>query len=109
MFSPDQFNAFFEEMISQLGGSEQLNPGRSSCHKDESKKDQPLPPSSVLAIAGLLAGVLRVGSILIASDQTIQIRLDGSVKKKSDLAKMMDKIGAMPFDAVARAMLERLK
>lgn len=109
MFSPDQFNAFFEQLISQLGEGNQVNPGRSSCHKDESKKGQPLPPSSVLAIAGLLAGVLKVGSILISSDQTIEIRLDGSVKKRSDLAKMMDKIGAMPFDAVVKAMLERLK
>jgi hypothetical protein len=45
---------------------------------------------------------------LVDRDQIVQIVLEGSLKKKTELEKMLDEIGSMPFDEVVKAMLERL-
>lgn len=67
-----------------------------------------LTPSNAIVVAGILGGVLDVNSILVDREQTVQIILIGSLKRKTELEKMMDKIGSMPFDDVVKAFLDRL-
>lgn len=57
-----------------------------------------LNPSELLVIAGLIGGVLEVDSVLVDRDQTVQIILSGSLKRKTQLDMMMEQIGKMPFD-----------
>ncbi len=57
---------------------------------------------------GLLAGVLEVQSVLIDRDQIVDILLEGSLKRKTRLDKMLDEIGDMPFDEVLEAIMGRV-
>ena len=79
------------------------------CNSDGNQMNSALPPSHLLVIAGILSGALDVISVLVNKNQVIEIVLAGSLRKKTDLEKMMDKIGSHPFDEVVRAMLDRLK
>jgi len=67
----------------------------------------PITPQRALVILGLLLGTLEVNSVLVNRDQTVQIFLQGSLKRKTRLEKIMDEIGALPFDEVIRAILGR--
>ncbi len=64
-------------------------------------------PSQVLIISAMLAGVLEVTSVLIDRNQTIEIVLTGSLRKKTDLEKLLDQIGSKTLDEVVKAMLGR--
>mgnify|MGYP007069372219 FL=1 len=66
-----------------------------------------LQPQKLLVILGLLAGVLEVRSLLVDRDQVVQILLEGSLRKRTKLDKMLDEIGEMPFDNVLRAIINR--
>lgn len=59
-------------------------------------------------IAALLGGALEVRYVLVDRDQVINVLLDGTLKRKTKLDKMLDEIGAMPFDDVLRAVLGRV-
>lgn len=65
-------------------------------------------PSQILIISAILAGVLEVTSVLVDRNQTIEIVLSGSLKRKTELEKLLDQIGSKTFDEVVRAMLGRL-
>ena len=129
MFSSNSLNLMFREVIGKLCGYSEL---REVCMKDgcdssynqgnqnnQSKQsnqcnqsDQSkisINPSQALVIAGILGGVLDVNSILVDKDQRIEILLVGSLKQKTQLEKIMDQIGKMPFDDVLNALLGRLK
>jgi hypothetical protein len=71
-----------------------------------------LSPSQALVIVGILGGVLQVDSVLVDRDQEVQIILSGSLKQttktKSPLDKLMDQLGALPFDDVVKAIVGRL-
>lgn len=71
------------------------------------KKKQTLSPSQLLVISGLLINVFSVESLLIDKDQTIQIVLEGSLKQKTKLDKMLDEMGDMSFDTVVQALFNR--
>ncbi len=68
----------------------------------------PINPQRALVILALLLGTLEVNSISLDKDQTVHIILEGSLKRKTRLEKIMDEIGALPFDEVIRAFLGRL-
>ena len=89
-------------------GCEEDNDGDNNNEKKKNNNKLSLTPSQILVISGLLGGVLHVDSVLVDRDQHIQIILEGSLKRKTELEKMMDQIGKMPFDEVLKAMLERL-
>ncbi|MEW6183298.1 MAG: hypothetical protein AB1500_09020 [Bacillota bacterium] len=99
--SPDQLNALIEKVMEQLG------PGGGG-NKDSPKtnKNLVLTPTHILVIAAILGGVLKVHSILLDDTQSVQILLTGSLKRKTALDKMLDQIGPMSFDQVARALLD---
>ncbi|MCX7747257.1 MAG: hypothetical protein N2645_10255 [Clostridia bacterium] len=120
MFSPDQLNLLLKNMMTRLCNMEEVksckindmnsktvNQGNGNFSEDQGNKVS-IAPSQALIIAGILGGTLEVDSILVDKDQTVQIVLQGSLKQKTQLDKIMDQIGAMPFDEVIKAMMGRL-
>ena len=81
--------------------------GGKSNSSDGTKKTN-LAPSQILVIGGLLGGVLEVQSVLVDKSQIVQIVLAGSLKQKTQLEKIMDQMGTMPFDEVMKAIVGRL-
>lgn len=120
MFSSEQINALIREITSRLGSQQGTGNCKSSCGCSGGNAAQSggvcpsgynpiaLTPSQLIVIAGILGGVLAVDSVLVDRDQIVQIVLEGSLKRKTELDKMLDKMGSMPFDDVLKAMLERL-
>lgn len=106
MFSADDFSPFIKDIISKL--SKQSTSGNSNgSHNNDSGIS--ITPSQALVIAGLIGGVLEVTSILVDRSQLVQIVLSGSLKKKTELEKLMDHVGNQPFEEVMKAVLEKLK
>ncbi|MGD8400081.1 MAG: hypothetical protein PVH64_03975 [Bacillota bacterium] len=71
------------------------------------KKNCPrLDPTQILVIGGLLSGALVVRSVWVNNDQTVQFILTGNLKRKTQLDKMMEIIGQLPFDEVVKAMVD---
>ena len=111
MFSQDQLNAMAKELISRLGsgGSTGGSKGKGGADSSSSNKGRlEITPSQALVIAGILGGTLDVVSVLVDRDQTVQILLEGSLKRKTELENMFEQIGKMPFDEVLKAMLGRI-
>lgn len=116
MFSSGELNNLLEQIVSQFGqgmdNSTKATPVKSTGgyeRKQTNKKKAPaITPHKALVIFGLLAGVLEVKSVMIDRDQIINILLDGSLKRKTRLDKMLDEIGDMPFDEVLGAIMGRV-
>ncbi|WP_425446472.1 hypothetical protein [Dethiothermospora halolimnae] len=110
MGSDNHIDSLAKRLIKQLGLSEDIdNLDNKKDNKDGSKKKSciNLSASNLLVIAGLLSGALTVDSLLVDARQEIQIVLTGSLKQKTELEKMMDQIGTMPFDEVVKAIVGR--
>ncbi|OEF97888.1 hypothetical protein BHF68_13665 [Desulfuribacillus alkaliarsenatis] len=84
------------------------NKKSNQCNNGNKKRKNKLTPAQLLVIIGILAGSLQVDSIAIDKDQTIQILLAGSLKRKTQLDEMLDEMGEMPFEQVFKAMMNRL-
>ncbi|MCX8132261.1 MAG: hypothetical protein N3I35_19470 [Clostridia bacterium] len=111
MFSPEHLNPFVKEIMSRLTGQNSGNGLNSTKSNSGNQSDKPcinITPSQALVIAGIIGGVLEVTSVLVDKDQLVQIILSGSLKRKTELEKILDQIGSMPFDDVMKALLERL-
>ncbi|OEH86831.1 hypothetical protein BHU72_00765 [Desulfuribacillus stibiiarsenatis] len=67
-----------------------------------------LSPASMLVILAVLSGSLTVDSISIDKDKTVQVLLAGSLRRKTELDKMLDAIGEMPFETVLKAMMSKI-
>lgn len=126
---PKDVKTLMEKILGQLGGTgleehivspiigekimgkilEQLAQGDNENNKDDAgqKKKTSLTPARALVLLGILGGVLEVNSVLLDKEQAVQILLVGSLKRKTDLDKKLDKIGSMSFDQVMRAIIER--
>lgn len=98
-------NSLLKEAMKQLGIDTQ--DGNKDGNKSNNKRIS-INPSTALVIIGLLSGVLQVDSVLVDRDQTVEFVLSGSLKQKTQLEKIMDQIGTMPFDEVMKAFLGRL-
>lgn len=107
MFQPGDLNNLLKDAMSRLNPTASNNSITRKNSQDASSKGLTLTPSNALVIAGLLSGSLNVLSVLIDRDQAVQIVLEGSLKQKTDLEKMLDQIGSMPFDDVLKAILGR--
>lgn len=109
MFTSENINQMLKDVMSRLNSNVPSNTPAGSGGKDGSAGKAPvITPSQLIVIGGLLGGALEVTSVLVDKDQTVEILLTGSLKKRTDLEKMLDKIGSMPFDEVVKAMLGRL-
>lgn len=117
MFSSSELDALMARIISQPGQGP-LDIHRilaankdtaGSSNKQKKLNITPHPsPQKLLVILGLLAGTLEVQSIQINRNQTVDILLGGSLKRKTKLDSCLDEIGAMPFDDVLKAIMGRL-
>jgi hypothetical protein len=65
-----------------------------------------LLPSELLVIAGIICDVLQVNSVLVDRNQGVEILLTGSLKRSTQLDKIMHQIGKMPFDQVVKSIME---
>ena len=110
MFLPDQINSLAKQIMAQLGGGEgekKTNSIDEDSSKCSNKNKLQITPTQALIIAGILGGVLDVSSVLVDRNQVVQIILEGSLRRKTELEEMMDEIGQKPFDEVLKAMLDR--
>jgi hypothetical protein len=110
VFPPDNLNPFLKDILSRLSGqntSNDSNSKKSSTNNTNNNSGISIAPSQALIIAGIIGGVLEVTSVLVDKDQLVQIVLTGSLKRKSELDKMMDHLGDMPFEDVMKAILEK--
>lgn len=82
---------------------------RSGGNENNGKACPSLNPPEILAIAGLLSGVLEVSSVLVSRDQTVEVSLVGSLKRQTQLEKIMEQIGKLSFEEVMQAMLNGIK
>ena len=65
-----------------------------------------LLPSELLVIAGIVCDVLQVQSVLVDRNQAIEVVLVGSLKRHTQLDKVMEQIGKMPFDQVMKSIMD---
>jgi hypothetical protein len=85
--------------------------------KDPQKKDESpgngnnetggltILPSELLVIAGIVCDVLQVQSVEVNRNQTIEIVLTGSLKRSTQLDKIMKQVGKLPFDQVMGSII----
>lgn len=109
MFSSEHLNNILKDVMARLNTDAPSNtPNKGGNNSGASGNKISITPSQALVIGGILGGVLEVTSVLVGRDQTVEILLSGSLKQKTELEKMLDQIGNMPFDEVVKAMLGRL-
>jgi hypothetical protein len=114
MLSQNQLDALVEKIMNSLGSNSSSirggNGGGSGCDgggQDGSACPISLTPTEILVLAGILGGVLNVNSILINTDQEVQIILTGSLKRRTEIDKMLDAVGGKTFDEVMKAIVDR--
>jgi len=109
VFEQDNLNKILRDVMGCLNrNASGSNSNKNKSNNNSNGNKLSITPAQALVIAGIVGGVLDVDSILVDRDQIVQIVLEGSLKKKTELEKMLDEIGSMPFDEVVKAMLERL-
>ncbi|WP_418790768.1 hypothetical protein [Phosphitispora sp. TUW77] len=106
--SNDAMDKLMGFVMQQLGISQDNSGGGQDGSGNNSGFSLNLNPQKVAVIAGILANVLEVQSILIDRTQLVQIILQGSLKRKTPLDDAMNVVGCCSFDQVMQAMLERL-
>lgn len=116
MFAQDNLNKILRDVmgcINRNASGSNSNKNKSNNNSNGNNKSNgnklSITPAQALVIAGIIGGVLDVDSILVDRDQVVQIVLEGSLKQKTELEKMLDEIGSMPFNEVVKAMLDRLQ
>lgn len=105
VFSPENINSLLEAMLAKS-----YEKGTSIPDTDSNSKKTcnfSLTPSQTLVLIGLIGGVLNVESVLVDRQQTVNIILQGSLKKKTEMDKVLDKMGSMSFEEVMKALFER--
>lgn len=66
-----------------------------------------LTPAKILVLLGILGGVLDVNSLLVDKDQVVQVLLEGSLKRKTKMDRLLDNLGPMTFDEIMQAVMDR--
>jgi hypothetical protein len=67
-----------------------------------------LSPQQIAVILALLSNSLFVQSLLVDKDQTIQIVLQGSLKRKRRIDKLLDELSGMSMGDVLDSLKDRL-
>ncbi len=108
MFSDENLHDMVQDVLSRFSGhSPGADSGKTSGANDGGKAP-PITPEQALVIAGILGNALKVESVLVDRNQNVEIVLTGSLRRKTQMDKLMDQIGSMPFDSVVKAFIERL-
>ncbi|MEI7028095.1 hypothetical protein [Paenibacillus sp. y28] len=68
-----------------------------------------LSAQDVAVIAAILSDSLKVQSVLIDNDQTIQVVLQGSLKRKTATDKLVEQISDLSVGEVLKAILNTAK
>lgn len=109
MFSSEDLDKIKEAIAQFNAGNNNKNSkeGKDEKHKknNNNKDCVNLTPSQLLVIAGFLSGALEVVSVTVDKDQMVQIVLNGTLKRKTQLEKIMEQIGQLPFEEVIRAIM----
>lgn len=121
MFSSDDLERIRQAMIPLGSDNKKSECGKKGHSKKQECGKQPddnlsggfnicdimnLTPPKLLIIAGLLAGVFEVDSVLADRDQNVEVVLVGALKRPTQLDQVMEQIGKMPFDQVMRSIME---
>lgn len=113
MISDNHMELFMKKVMDQLGIKEadgnkdnKRNPNENKNNNDKCKKPR-LSTSQILVITALLADALEVNSFSVDRNQEIQIILTGSLKRKTQMEKIMDQVGQKPFDEVMKTLMGR--
>lgn len=91
----------------RLAHSDESSESDSSSAKSE-EGAYGLTAQKLLVIAGLLADVLVVDSILVDVRQRIEIVLAGSLKQSKSTDNVMEQLGKMPFEQVIKTLVEKI-
>lgn len=87
-------------------GNGTKNPGRGQNH---AKELPTLNPPEILALTGILCGTLKVSSLTLSREQVVLVSLEGSLRRPTQLEKVMGQIGQCSFEEVLRAMMKGLR
>lgn len=82
---------------------------KSGGNKNDANNCFNLNPSEILALAGILSGVLEVSSITVTRDQIVDVSLSGSLQRKTQLEQIMEQIGKCSFEEVMQAIIGSMK
>jgi len=124
MFSPDDLEKI-KGILSEvgfIGKREQEDEPNQDCKNKRNKKNSnsgstnqtadssqgciSLNASQLLVVAGILAGVLDVESVLVSRDQSVDIVVTGSLRRRTQLDKIMSQVGQLPFDQVMKSIID---
>jgi hypothetical protein len=106
--SSDNLRTLIQDVLSRFNGHTPGSEGGKTNEGEDCGKGFSISPEQALVIAGILGNVLKVDSVLIDRRQNVEILLTGTLKRRTQMDKLMDQIGSMPFDNVVKAFIERL-
>lgn len=112
MFSAEDLERF-KEIFCQFNMGQSKNNNRDGTKQPDRSQnpDQPIPnlnPSEILVLAGIICGVLKVSSMTLSREQVVVINLEGSLRRPTQLEKVMGQIGQCSFEEVMQAMMKGL-
>lgn len=107
MFSTEHLNSLVRDVMAQLSGGAGDKNNNKKNHISSGEQKISITPSQALVIAGFLAGVLDVSSVLVDRHQTVEIVISGSLKQKTQMDKLLEQVGDKPFDEVLKAIVGR--
>ena len=88
--------------------SHQKNPKNPYCQNKQNQKATPkLTPQQLAVIAGLLTNALEVQSIMLDKDQTIEIVLVGSIRKKTKADQIAEELADISVADLISALMNR--
>jgi hypothetical protein len=124
VFSGDDLEDFFKQILNQLNPAMNNSTAEKNAKpcKDKGKPGVPpddlekdfknrclsVNPSNLIVIASLLTGALTVDSLLVDKQQTVQVVLTGTLRRKTQLDKMVEQIVKLPAEQVIEAILNAM-
>ncbi len=115
MFSTDELEEIIKKVMALIGYERKEKSSQSHCKKNTDSHGNPndgaanscfkIEPADILVISALVTGALNVDSILVSKDQIVQIVLSGSLKRPTELDKVMEEVGKAPFEQVIKSLL----
>ena len=109
MFSLEDLGKM-QEIMAQFNSTSKNNSGKDGKDSKNNIKDKKdcinLTPSQLLVIAGFLSGALEVNSVLVNKNQDVEIVLTGTLRRKTQLEKIMEQVGKLPFEDVVKVIMD---
>lgn len=106
MFSSDQLNTLIQDALSHIGNQKADSKKTNEINKGGNGFS--LTPQQALVIAGILAGVLELNSLLVDRNQNVEIVLVGTLKRRTQFDNLLQQLGSLPFTEVVKGLMERM-